>query len=215
MATVAKLTSIGILVVSFLLAILLYYLISSKSKEHKKKVIERVISQLINLVIYVWIAKILLNITVFIRDPLAVLAYPSDSQAFYLAIGLFLIHLVYQGKKDLQQVKLFSEAIVPIFLSASFFYEFFQAVTEEINFGSFYLGLLFVLLIALIIGFEKWPKHLHDLSLMIAWSIGTLILAVSLPYITIFGYLVSPLFLGVWLVILIGLLIYNQRKVVR
>src|SRR5699024_5697936 len=145
--------------------------------------IERITSQLINLVIYVWIAKVLLNITLFFRDPLAVLAYPSDSRSFYLAIGLLLIHLVYQGKKDFQQVKLLSEAIVPVFLNASFFYEFFQVVTDEANFGSFYLGLLFVLLIALIIGFEKWPKHLHHLSLMIVWSIGTLVLVIKLPYI--------------------------------
>src|SRR5690625_1980541 len=214
MATIAKLTSIGILVVSFLLAILFYYMMSSKTKEYKLKVIEQVTSMLINFVIYIWIAKIILSISTFVRDPIAVLAYPSDSRSFYLAFAFVLLHSVYQAKKDLQQVKQTTEAYVTVFLSSSFFYEFIHTITENYTFSSFYLALLFVLLMILVIGFERWPKQMLHLSLMIAWSVGTFILAIRLPYITIFGYLVSPLFLVVLLIMFIGLLIYNQRKVV-
>jgi|SRR5690625_3365898 len=214
MAIVAKLTSIGILAVSFLLAIIFYYMVSSKIKEDKLKIIEEVISTLINFVIYIWVAKIILDITTFLRDPFAVLAYPSDSRAFYLACVFLFLHSLYRAKKDLQGVKIAVGSYVPIFLSASFFYEFIQTITGNNTFNSFYLALLFVLLILLVLGFGRWPEQIFHVSLLIAWGIGTLILAIRLPYMTIFGYLVSPLFISILLIMFIGLLIYNQRKVV-
>lgn len=214
MATLAKLTSIGILVVSFLLAILLYYVMSSKKKSYKHQTIEFVLSIFINLIIYVWIAKIFLNIGTFFKDPLAVLAYPSNSQAFYLALIFLLVHILFQMRKDNRQFKQSREAIVPIFLSASFFYEFIHTVTRKSVFSPYYLALLFILLIPLLIGFDKERQQTFHLSLMIVWCMGTLILTIVLPYTTIFGYLISPIFIVVLLCMFIGLLIYKQRKVV-
>jgi|SRR5690625_1035153 len=215
MAVLARLTSIGILIVSFLLAFAFYYVISSEKHEKKLKNLEQISGIIINFIIYVWVAKVLLNITIFIRDPIAVLAYPSDSRAFYLAFGLLLIHIVYQGRKDQWKIIEAKTGLVPIFLSSSFIYEFIQLVSGGVNFAIFHLGLLLVLLLIFVLSFEQLSRDLLNIGLMIAWTIGALVLSISQPYLTLFNYMMSPLFLTIILVAFIGLLIFNQRKVVR
>src|SRR5690625_3616935 len=70
---------------SFIAGFIFFYLMSALSKAKKKQQAEEVTSLLINFVIYIWIGKILLNFLTFIKDPLAVLAYPSNSHAFYIS----------------------------------------------------------------------------------------------------------------------------------
>jgi len=215
MAVLARLTSIGILIVSFLLAFTFYFVISSEDRKNKMKNLEHISGIIINFIIYVWVAKVILNMTIFIRDPIAVLAYPSDSRAFYLAIVLLLIHMIYQGRKDQWKIAEAKTALVPIFLSSSFVFEFIQLVSGGVSFTVFYLGLLLILLLTFVLGFDRWPKDVLNIGLMIAWATGALILSVRLPYLTVFNYMMSPLFFASILVALIGLLIFNRRKVVR
>lgn len=213
MATTAVLTSIGVLVISFVLSFIFYYIISERSKQERKQTIEYILSTIINFVIYVWVGKILLNIPVFIRDPLAVLAYPSDSKAFYVASFLLVLHLLYQGRKNQWKIKQFAEGFAPVFLSASFFYEFIQVtITGEENYWG-YLILLGVLLIFLVSGLGQLPFERSHYFLMVGWAIGKIGLAIVLPYTTVFGYIMSIYYLSVILFLLIVLFIYNQRKV--
>ncbi|WP_010095621.1 hypothetical protein [Ornithinibacillus scapharcae] len=44
------------------------------------------------------------------------------------------------------------------------------------------------------------------------WSIGMIILAIVQPFVTVFGYMMEPWFVGVFFVTSIGSLTYKIRK---
>src|SRR5699024_12123600 len=71
---------------SFIAGFIFFYLMSALPKAKKKQQAEEDTSLLLNLVINIWIGKILLNFFVFIKVPLPVLAYPSNSHTFYLSV---------------------------------------------------------------------------------------------------------------------------------
>lgn len=213
MATTAVLTSIGIIVVSFIFAFIFYYVVSPLSKQKKKKMIEDMLSLLINFVIFVWVGKILLHLPLFVRDPLAVLAYPSHSQAFYVALFLTVVHLIYKVIRHQLNVWPLWIAFVPIFLSASFIYEFIQIVWFGNTIAWPYLGLLLILLISFIGGHDRWSEGTTTFTLMIGWNIGKVILAVVLPFTTVFGYTMSIWFLLTLLIAHSLWFLYYRRKV--
>src|SRR5690625_3925685 len=96
MATAQVLMRVGVLVVSFIIGLIFFYVIHPDEKAIKKQQLEEVSSQLINFVIFIWIGKIISHIQLFVQDPLAVLAYPSDATAFYTATILFLLTISYR-----------------------------------------------------------------------------------------------------------------------
>ncbi|WP_010648806.1 MULTISPECIES: hypothetical protein [Oceanobacillus] len=99
MAIASKLTAIGIIALSFAVGFLSFYLLSDLTREQKKLQVEEIISQLFNFVIFIWIGKILINLSTFISDPLSILAYPSDSKSFYFAIVSIALMLLYKSKQ--------------------------------------------------------------------------------------------------------------------
>src|SRR5690625_3451826 len=96
MVIASRVASIGIIIVSLAIGLITFYILNDLPKEKKKKYMEEFISQLVNFIIFIWVGKILLNISLFIQDPLAVLAYPGDSGAFYLAVLFTAIIAVYK-----------------------------------------------------------------------------------------------------------------------
>src|SRR5690625_4868656 len=113
---------------SFIAGFIFFYLMSALSKAKKKQQAEEVTSLLINFVIYIWIGKILLNFLTFIKDPLAVLAYPSNSHAFYLALLFSGIHILYKNKRHKPDWQLFLYSFIHVFLFASFFSDLFFCI---------------------------------------------------------------------------------------
>ncbi|WP_010095622.1 hypothetical protein [Ornithinibacillus scapharcae] len=99
MALASKLTAISIIALSFAIGFISFYLLSDLSIKQKRKHIEELISQLINFVIFIWLGKILLHLFIFISDPLSILAYPSDSKAFYFAIVSITLLLLYKSNR--------------------------------------------------------------------------------------------------------------------
>src|SRR5699024_11633921 len=77
-----KLISAVILGVSVVFGSIIYFMMNSSSKSEKKGTLEELLSQFINLMIFIYIIKIILNLDIFLADPMAVLAYPSDSTVF-------------------------------------------------------------------------------------------------------------------------------------
>lgn len=212
MAQLSALREIGILIGSFIVGLLFFYVISPYSKDRKKYVMEQISSLLINMVIYVWISKILLNIDVFISDPLAILAYPSDSSAFYLASFVTALHVgwkVWRGK--MQDIALLV-AFVPIFLSASFTFEFIQMVWYQNSLSGIYLGLLMTLIIAFLLLQERVTGWKLSLGLMILWSLGQLVLSFILPFATVFEFIMAPWYLSILFLAFLGLYIFLYRK---
>src|SRR5690625_2609412 len=104
MASAQVLLSIAIIIISFVIGFIFFYIISPLSKEEKRKHIEELVSLLINFIIFIWVGKIIMNLAIFISDPLAVLAYPSDSSAFYIACLLIILNIIYKTKRHGFQV---------------------------------------------------------------------------------------------------------------
>ncbi|WP_205599211.1 hypothetical protein [Oceanobacillus halotolerans] len=195
------LETISILVISFIAGFLSFYMVSSLSSQTKRKQIDEMVSLLINFVLFIWVAKVVLNIDVFLSDPFAVLAYPSNSHAFYLATLFSMIHIGYKVWRKSLDIVLTLYTFVHVFLFASFVYEFIQIVWVKDSYTWGLIGLLFVLLLVLVFLTNHLSKKNLSLVMIIGWSIGQLILALSLPYTTVFGYMLAPWFLVVILLV--------------
>lgn len=211
MAAAQILTAIAIIALSMALGLIAFYLISDLPNSQKKKWMSDMVSQLINFVIFIWVGKILLNISIFITDPLAILAYPSNADAFYLAVLFSALTLAYKQLRGQMDVISLIDKFIPVFLIASFVYEFIQFVWFHHSNAIGYLGLLAVLIIGFLLSRDR-SQHTVTPWIIIGWSIGTLILSYALPFITVFGYIMAPWFVGLIFITGILLLITNLRK---
>lgn len=212
MAIASKLTSIGMITLSLVLGFLSFYLLSDFSKEKKKRHMEELTSQFINFIIFIWLGKIMLNFPIFISDPMAILAYPSDSNAFYFAIVFIILFLLYKKKRKKLDVLSLLESFVHVFLISSFVYEFIQIVVEDNTYAFGY----FILLVALIGIFFFFRERMNITVLLMVlitiWSIGLMILALTQPFVTVFGFTMTPWFIGVFFVISMISLTNQLRK---
>lgn len=212
MATTQVLVSLAIIIVSFIIGFIFFYSTSNLEKKEKKTQIEEITSLLINFVIFIWVAKVLLNLSLFIKDPFAVLAYPSNSNALYLATLFIIINIVYRIKRHQFNVQPLYISFVPIFLSASFIFEFIQIVWVKSAYSWLYLGLLMLLILVFVLLNDSVSKVKVAYNLMLAWSLGTLILALILPFTTVFGYTMTPWYLISLAVVHLILIMYNYRR---
>jgi len=204
--------SIGIVIISFIVGMIFYYLVSPLSTSIKKEQLEQILSYTINLVIYIWVGKILINIQAFMSDPLAVLAYPSNSGALYIAVCLLAVNVLYNIWKKNFDVNGWLQAFAPVLLASSFTYEFIHLIQKESTFRLSYLILLMALLIVFILFQERLRADILPSLLLAIWAAGLCGLSIILPYITIFGYTIHIWFSLVLLVTFVCLGYYIYRK---
>lgn len=212
MATISALASIAIIVISLLAGFLAFYLISDLSKMEKKKHIGELTSQLMNFVIFIWVGKILLNFSVFIRDPLAILAYPSNSSAFYLALFFSAVTIAIKSKRDQIDVLSLVKSFIYVFLIGSFVYEFIQIVWNNDTYSISNMILLTVLIIIFLFMRGRLTTNMLIIIMVIGWTSGTLALAYIMPFTMVFGFTMAPWFLGLFLIIFLTLMMFNKRK---
>jgi len=208
------LTSIGILIVSFLIGFLFFYVTTDKPKDVKKKLLENVLSLLINFVIFIWVGKILVNSKIFFQDPLAILAYPSNTVAFYVATAFIAINVTYHlVRNKLNGMDVFN-TFVPVLLSASFIFNFAQLVIIGYQKAWIYVVFLAILLVFYLFIKEKATSHLANLTIFVVWLIGQFILSVTSSFPSLFGYNVHALFfISLLILVLIYIVYSNKRKV--
>src|SRR5690625_436841 len=198
MPSILVIKSIGLLIVSFLVGIGYFFIQSEQTKELRKKQLEVTSSLIINIVIYIWIGKVLVHLPEFFSDPLAILAYPSNSNAFYVASGLGLINIIINVTRKKVALSSYIKAFIPIFIGASLLFEFVHYIQNgTIN------NLTNLLLL-----FNKQPIVKLNLIIAIIWSTVQLGLSLIYNYTTIFNYLIHP----IYFVIIIILAIYCLIK---
>lgn len=212
MAIASKLMDIGIIVVSIAAGFISFYIISNLSKGTKKRNIEELTSQFINFVIFIWLGKIIIHFSTFIKDPLAILAYPSDSSAFYLAVLFIAILLAYKAKRKKLDSEAFTEAFLHVFLVASFSFEFIQLVWNNNPFALGYLILLTILLVLYFTLNERITVHRLVIILLIGWSSGVTGLFFLQPIVTVFGYNLTRVAVALFFVICFLIILFIQRK---
>ncbi len=212
MAVAQVLSMVAILAISVAIGFVAFYLTSDLSKVHKKQWITEMLSQLINFVIFIWLGKIVWHFDLFIQDPLAILAYPSNAQAFYLAVLFIVLTLAYKQFRGKLDIHAFMYVCIPVFLVASFVYEFIQFVWENHTSAIGYLALLALLLIVFVFIRDRLNHSAVTIVMMMGWTAGVLLLTLIQPLTTVFGYIMVPWFAGVLFVASILLLIINRRK---
>lgn len=206
--------SIGIMVSSFVIGFIILVIFGGLSKEQRKDYLEEMTSQFINLIIFVWVGKILLNFPVFIQDPLTILAYPSNSDAFYLAVLISAALLVYKSSKWQLDTLLFLESFLFVLLTASFTYEFIQYIYNDNPFAFGYLILLTALLLLFIFMQNRVKSSTSILVIWTGWSLGVLFLLIIQPFVTVFGYMIMPWFLGLVYVIGFAFILFLKRRLI-
>ena len=205
-------SSIAIIILSLSMGFLTYYLLSDLAKEKKKIYMEEIVGQLINFVIYIWIGKIVLNFSTFIADPLAILSYPSNSNAFYLAVLLSMVTIMIQTKRGRIDVLPFLNAFTYIFLTASFVYEFMQIIWNKNTYLIGYMGLVALLIVGFVVMRGFVSPHWLNWLVFFGWTIGSLALAVTMPIMMVFGYTMAPWFLVLMLIIGCLQIVYQKKK---
>lgn len=204
--------SIAIIIISFMSGYIFFYVTSPLTNQIKKQQLGEITSLLVDFVIFIWIGKITINIEVLISDPLAILAYPSNSQAFYIAVLLLILNIGYKVKRYRLKIKPLLFTFVPVSLVASFVYEFIHIVWGGNTYTWSYLGLLMVLLLLYLILHDRTSSKNVTFLLLTIWSLGQLILAMTMPFINVFGYMMSPWFMGLILVVCIILFIKTIER---
>jgi len=209
------LTFLLILIGSFAAGLLFTYTTSVASKEKRKKQIDALISMVINLVIYIWIGKILANLSLFIQDPFAVLAYPSNGRALAIALVLLTIHIFYKvwfKKENMMPVVI---QLLPVFIASAFMYEFLQ-MTVMGNKSHWMQVLLYAVLLLIYVLLQEGA--LRNWIIIYSWLIIQLFFTITKSYTTVFQYSLSLTFIIVlFIVAFIGLFLQKRlsRSMVR
>lgn len=199
-------------VLSIGLGLAVFYIISDLSKKQKNERAERAFSQIINFILFIWLSKIILNLPLLLSDPLAVLAYPSDSRAFYLAI-LFSAALLFYGIRNarIKGWQLF-QTFLYILLPAAFFHEFAQLTwfNDGYAFGDM---ILYAILLALFLGLnDRISPIAAGRVLLSVWAAGMFLISSIQSYSSAFGYRMEP-----WFIIIVFtaghlLILLNSRR---
>lgn len=212
MAIASKLTEAGMVAASFLFGSLSLYLMSHLPAKTKQKHIREILSQLIHFVLFMWAGKIVLNFSVFIADPLSILAFPSDSSAFYFAVFCCTVVLIYKEKQKKLDLLVFLDSFAYVFLAASFLFEFLQFMLEDNMYAFGSLLLFFVLIILYICLRKKIQIKFLLLIILSSWAFGMMILTLLLPFVTNFGYMIKPWFIGILLITIFSVYFINQKR---
>lgn len=202
---------IAYIVISIAAGLIFFYVTSPLVKSEKKQQLEESVSLLINFVLYIWAGKILLNMGVFVTDPLAILAYPSDSNAFYAATLLLFGNVINKVKWKGLNIGTIMSSLAPVFLGSAFAYEFIEVVMNDNTLAWGHLGLLFLLLLFFLIIHERQSSVVTAGSIFTVWSLGQFMLTFYLPYTTLYGYMMARWFLVIVLILSVAILIHNKR----
>jgi len=202
--------TIGVFVVSISFGLLIYFVVADQP--NKKRYMEQIFSQLMNFIIYLWIGKILLNLTLFIKEPMTILAYPSDSNAFYLAVLFSIVTVGIQVQRKKIDIVPFLQAFITVFLLSSFMYEFIQIVWNNHLYSVQYMGFLVFLIIVLITLRSYTTMYVSNIMMLIGWTLGMWGLSYTMPVTKIFNYTIASWFLELFFVFCLLVIILNRRK---
>lgn len=194
MVITETLISVVILAVSAVFGSIIYTVMNDAAKSGKKEILEELLSQFINLIIFVYIIKIILNLDIFLDDPLAVLAYPSDSKVFYSAIALTALMIIYKNFKGKLDLRGFSDGVITVFLTSSMMYEFIYFIIYDDTYAFVYFIVLVVIFLIFYVLYNRIEKRNTLIIAVLLWTAAIIILSVVYSTATVFDYTMWPWF---------------------
>ncbi|WP_035513006.1 hypothetical protein [Halalkalibacillus halophilus] len=214
MAATTTILSVATLIVSFFISTLLFIGLSPLKMNVNKEYVEEVITFIINTTLLIWTGKVLFNLSLFLNDPIAVLAYPSGSRDLYFGVFIASLILLYYSKRKDLQLHIFVYTLVGITLFASLSYTFIDLIWHENSFTFPYLIVLVLSAVGYTISTNLLSLNQVSALTITFWGVGQLYLVFTLPFITLFSYMVSPWFVGFILIIGIFIILKQSRKLV-
>lgn len=210
MPSTTILLKIGLLVASFIVGIGLFYIISKATKQIKKRQIDSVLSYVINFILFIWVAKVLVHISIFIEDPFAVLAYPSNSKAIYIASVFLLSQVIYHRYRKNLNIGELIGTIIPVFLATTFTYEFLHMIILESHHA--FQNLLFAtgLLLLYIVMQDKMAHQLLASIIIILYSVIHIMFYFAFGYTIVYGYMLHPVYFVSIIIFVIAMLIFKR-----
>ncbi|MCT2536764.1 hypothetical protein NC661_13970 [Aquibacillus koreensis] len=202
-------SSLVVTLVSFIVAIIFYRFTSPFPKMEAKQHVDQVGNILITFIFSLWIGKILLGFATFIKDPIAILAYPSDSNALYIGLVFTIIYVWFKYIRKQVEWTPILYAWICVFLTASFINEFVQIISGQHSRTWGYLGVLIVLLFIILFLQEKYSIVTMTSILLVGWGLGQLLLKLVIGT-TVFQFNVSLFFYS--LIMVSGVLLFIFRK---
>lgn len=191
---------------------LCFYLFDALPKIERKHYMEFTLNQVVHLVLFIWGAKILLNFSTFIESPLAIFAYPSNANIFYIALLLTSI-LIYLKKDQLSKTLLmYFTTTFTMFMFASFTYELLRFSINNARDGILYIILLGILSVIYVWGQDRCTWKNFRLVIVLLWFISSYILSLRSSFPGVFGYTINNviLFTGI-LILFIVIFIYRKK----
>lgn len=210
MVITETLISVAALAISAVFGGIVYILMNTD--DDRKKMLEELFSQFVNLLIFIFVIKVLVNLDIFISDPLAVLAYPSSSAAFYAAIVLTGALIVYKDHKGKLDLKSFLEALIIVFLTSSMMYEFIYFIIYDNTYAFGHFIMTAIVFIILYMLYGRIEKRRMLIITVFLWSAGLIILSVFCNTATVFDYTMYPWFIVLLAAGAILSILYAYRK---
>ncbi len=183
--------------VSFVLGFLFFYGVSPYEKGKRRGLLDRVSNILITLVVSIWIGKVVLQWSTFLSDPIAILAYPANTNAFYIAIIITILFSKWRWISTINQYYDHLYVFNTVFLAASFIYSFLHHIFYQTNW-LYLIGLLLLLFFIIYYSDKKSPITISNTTL-IGWGLLQTVIQT-----TIFQF--SPHVIFYMLLVMIGVL---------
>ncbi|MCP3030101.1 hypothetical protein LF817_01965 [Halobacillus sp. A1] len=137
---------LAIRVLAFITAIILFWLVSTQTKEVKKHVTEGFVSFLTTWILLFIGAKLLTKWQLLLDHPIALLAYPSGTLEFYIATAAITVIKLYKNKSSI-----YTHEYVQLIAFSWFSFSVFTIVfNDEGAWSELILTFLFIILITLV-----------------------------------------------------------------
>ncbi|CQR47919.1 hypothetical protein BN1058_02253 [Paraliobacillus sp. PM-2] len=143
--------SLLMLIGSLVMGFLFFWITSPWKKDETRYYLDQIANALFFFVIALFIGKVFLNLSLFFEDPLAVLAFPSDSTVFYFAFVCFILFAGYYRNKIKFPITGLALSFSVVIITALFSFLFGQHIFTNVSRSMIELTLHFVLLLGWIL----------------------------------------------------------------
>jgi len=151
---------------------LFFYYTSPYENAIKKLHSNKLLDIVLYTMIFTIVAKVLLNVSLFFDDPVAVLAYPSDSTAFYLATLGVVVVMAWSLIKTRTELVPLIDSLFRLIVGSQFVQLFLTLTLTTYHVSMLQLGLLFITLLLLVF-LTKQPLNLvMETAIIAVYTIG-------------------------------------------
>ncbi|MBM7540337.1 hypothetical protein [Amphibacillus cookii] len=198
------------LIISLAIGLVFFLLTTTLSKALRRVYLYLFVDLISFFILILIAAKALLHIELFLSDPLAVLAHPSNANGFYLATLISGLYAYRKIRVDLFSFDLVIEGFIRLFFSANFVYLFSLLILLDREVSIYQLTFHFVTLLIIIFYQDRNYYHILNPLIVGTWGLGHVVLSLS-SQVQLFGFYLSYQYY--FIIGIIGFLhLYNAYK---